>query len=340
MKTVIIGGSGFIGTNLITQLHPSTDIINLDKNPSAKFPAYTRIVDIRDKENLDKNITDDVTSVVILAAEHRDDVRPVSLYYDVNVEGTRNVLEILTKRNIKNVIFTSSVAVYGLNMVNPDENSAINPFNDYGKSKWQAEQVLQSWQEQSPDRSVVIIRPTVVFGPGNKGNVYNLLNQILTGKFMMIGHGQNKKSMAYVDNVSGFISHSIEKAESGFHVYNYVDTPDLSVNDLLKFVERYLDKKLTSVRIPYTVGYSAAKCIDLLAWVANKKFSISSVRVKKFCATTQFSGKKMLASGYKPQVSIHDGLQATLDSISMEGEANVRNIKVITPSLYKIKEAR
>jgi GlcNAc-P-P-Und epimerase len=340
MKTLIIGGSGFIGTNLITQLHPTTDIINLDKSPSAKFSGFTKIVDIRDKDNLEKNITDDISSVVILAAEHRDDVKPISLYYDVNVQGMRNVLEVLAKKNIKKVIFTSSVAVYGLNMVNPDETSKINPFNDYGKSKWQAEEVLQTWQQENSDRSVVVIRPTVVFGPGNKGNVYNLLHQILMGKFMMIGHGKNKKSMAYVDNVAGFIGHSLVNAKRGFHVFNYVDTPDLSVNDLLQFVEKYLGKKLTSVRIPYTIGYAAAKCIDVLAFVANKKFSISSVRVKKFCATTQFSGKKMLASGYTPQVSILDGLQATLDSISMEGQTNVGNIKVITPSVYKIKEAR
>ena len=81
--------------------------------------------------------------VVLLAAEHRDDVSPVSLYYDINVGGLRNVLEAMETNGVKRIVFTSSVAVYGLNKKSPDEDHPADPFNHYGKSKWQAEQVLR-----------------------------------------------------------------------------------------------------------------------------------------------------------------------------------------------------
>ena len=339
MKTLIIGGSGFIGTNLIGQLTASHDILNFDKNKSTKYSSVTTIVDIRDMDNLNTHFTSDISSVVLLAAEHRDDVAPLSLYYDVNVQGTQNVIDVCKKRKINKIIFTSSVAVYGLNMNNPSESTPVNPFNHYGESKWQAEQLLMKWQAESLERSLVIIRPTVVFGPGNKGNVYNLLSQIISGKFMMVGRGKNKKSLAYVDNVAGFIEFSLETNEPGAKVYNYIDTPDLSINELLHFVEKFLNKKISSVRIPYLFGFSAAKCIDMIAKLTKKKYAVSGVRVKKFCATTQFSSKKMLESGYLPKVSLHQGLHSTLQSITEELDSKTGSVKVMSSNVYKVKEA-
>ena len=121
-------------------------------------------------------------TVVLLAAEHRDDA-PVSLYYEVNVQGTQNVLEAMDKANVKNIIFTSSVAIYGLNKQNPDEQHPADPFNHYGKSKWQAEEILRNGTIKTNNRSLTIIRPTVIFGERNRGNVYNLLNQIASNHF-------------------------------------------------------------------------------------------------------------------------------------------------------------
>jgi GlcNAc-P-P-Und epimerase len=316
MKTAIIGGSGFIGSNLMAELYSTTDLINLDKNPSWQFSALTKIVDVRDRAKLEQCIPFGTDSVVLLAAEHRDDVTPVSLYYDVNVTGTQNVIDVCKRKCINTIIFTSSVAVYGLSTMYADEQTPANPLNDYGKSKWQAEQVLQKWQQEEPNaRTLIIIRPTVVFGPGNRGNVYNLLKQILSGRFLMIGNGKNKKSLSYIDNVSGFIHFCLSGKFSGYHLFNYADTPDLTVNQLMVFIENYLQKRLTAFRIPYAVGYPAAHCIDILSKIIRRKFAISSVRVKKFCASTQFSSTKMIDTGYVPAVSLKEGLAATLDSI-------------------------
>lgn len=228
-KVLFIGASGFVGTRLIEIARNEFDVTNFDKQQSHFYPDITVTGDVRNQEQLDQALAG-FNTVVLLAAEHRDDVSPTSLYYDVNVQGTRNVLAAMEKNNVKNIIFTSSVAVYGLNKVNPDETHPQDPFNHYGKSKWQAEEVLREWFDKSPqERSLTIVRPTVIFGERNRGNVYNLLKQIAGGKFAMVGAGTNYKSMAYVGNIVGFIKFKLANVKAGYDVYNYVDKPDLNM---------------------------------------------------------------------------------------------------------------
>jgi len=306
----VVGGSGFVGSFLLHELK-DVPVSNLDKRPSPFFNGITSLGDITKKEDLtfDKKIS----SIVLLAAEHRDDVTPISLYYDVNVKGTENVLEGMDKAGIKNLIFTSSVAIYGVNKKNPNENHYHDPFNHYGKSKWEAELAIKDWYDKDPDnKSVTIIRPTVIFGERNRGNVYNLLRQISSGRFMMIGKGQNKKSMAYVGNVAALIKNRLEKTEPGYHVFNYADKPDFSMTELTQFIEKKINIKLYSFKIPYLIGMIGGYGFDFVSVLTRRKFSISSVRVMKFCATTQFDASKV-HSVFKSPYTLEEGLNKTLE---------------------------
>ena len=299
------------GTRLIDICKNEFDITNLDKQQSPFFPDLTTIGDIRNSDSI-KNMYGKET-VVLLAAEHRDDVSPVSLYYEVNVQGTRNVLEAMDKANVKNIIFTSSVAIYGLNKQNPDEQHPADPFNHYGKSKWQAEEILREWYNKDPNnRSLTIIRPTVIFGERNRGNVYNLLNQIASNHFLMVGKGANYKSMAYVGNVAAFIKYQLENLKPGYRVYNYIDKPDMDMNDLVSVVEKSLNKKIPNIHFPYWLGMLGGYGFDILSKITGKKLAISSVRIKKFCATTRFDATKAHNCGFKAPYTLEEGLQRTL----------------------------
>lgn len=311
-KTLIIGGSGFVGSNLINLLGEE-NCQNIDKRQSTLHPDITKIHNICD-DGLKDLISSVQKTIILLAAEHRDDVYPTSLYYDVNVNGTKKVLDAMDKSGIRNIIFTSSVAVYGLDKSNPDETHPIDPFNHYGESKWEAENLLRKWYNKDPEnRSLTIIRPTVIFGEGNRGNVYNLLNQIASGRFLMIGSGNNKKSMAYVSNVASFIKHCIENQKTGYKLYNYVDEPDLSMKELIEQIEKVFNKKFLSIRIPYWIGICGGLIFDLISKLIGKKFQISAVRVKKFCATTQFNSAYIKNSTFKASYSLIEGLSRTLN---------------------------
>lgn len=314
MNVTMIGASGFVGTRLLGLLKEDSKytLKNIDLLPSHFFNDVTEIGDVRDQELMDDKLKG-ADVVVLLAAQHRDDVSPVSLYYDTNVGGMEKTLRAMEKNGVKRIVFFSSVAVYGLNKKNPNEDHPKDPFNHYGKSKWQAEQVLQEWYKKHPDWNINIIRPTVIFGERNRGNVYNLLKQIASGKFLMVGDGNNKKSMAYVGNIVAFVKYMIEHCVTGYNVFNYIDKPDYTMNDLVTHVEKVLNKHIPATHFPYWLGMLGGYGFDLLAKILGKKLTISSVRVKKFCATTEFDASKVLAMDFKAPYTLSEGLARTLE---------------------------
>lgn len=313
MKITLIGASGFVGTRLIDLLTQSCyELQNIDKQQSMFYPKITTIANVLNKEKM-ISLLKDTDIVMLLAAEHRDDVSPTSLYYDVNVGGMRNVLEAMEVNGVKRIVFTSSVAVYGLNKNNPNEDYEKDPFNHYGKSKWQAEQVLQEWYKTHLDWNINILRPTVIFGERNRGNVYNLLKQISSGKFLMVGNGNNKKSMAYVGNIVAFIKFLIENETVGYGAYNYIDKPDFTMNELVNHVSKVLNRHIPATHFPFFLGMLGGYCFDVLALITRKKLTVSSVRVRKFCATTQFDATKAQATGFKAPYTLGEGLARTLE---------------------------
>ena len=310
MNILITGGSGFVGSNLISSLRKDHKIKSLDKKHSSWHQDLTEIIDITDKNKLD-NLNFKANTLIHLAAEHRDDIYPRSLYYDVNVDGTQNIIDYSIKNNINQIIFFSSVAVYGFAKIGTDENGAINPFNDYGKSKWKAEKKLNDWYDKDPsNRSLIIVRPTVIFGPRNRGNFFNLLNQINSNKFLMIGRGNNKKSLAYINNIVDFVSFAFSLG-NGRHLFNYVDKPESDMNSIVNTIYKCLDKNKPKIRIPYLFGLMVAKLIDIIALITRKKFSISSIRIKKFCSDTSFN-TKAFNTGFKAKYSIDNAISETI----------------------------
>jgi GlcNAc-P-P-Und epimerase len=308
----VVGGSGFIGTCLCKRFVRSGKPFQiLDKAPSLAFPDQAVLADVRSLDELRAHVAEGA-ALINLAAEHRDDVRPLSLYDEVNVGGARNLCTVAREKHVNTIVFTSTVAVYGFAPLGTDESGTIAPFNDYGRTKFEAEQVFRAWQAEAPaERTLVILRPTVVFGEQNRGNVYNLLRQMASGRFVMVGRGENRKSMAYVENVAAFIEYSLGFAP-GVHVYNYIDKPDFSMNGLVARVNRMLGRpERIRVRLPYALGYVIGKGFDVVAAITGKRFAISAIRVKKFCANSVYN-TAIEQTGFVPPVPLEVALEQTV----------------------------
>lgn len=321
MKISIIGGSGFVGSNLSKLFKKKNINFQIfDNTPSKFFPEKYIYGDIRNNEELRQIANSDV--LINLAAVHRDDVKPLSLYDEINVEGSRNICKIAKENGINKIIFTSSVAVYGFAKPNTNESGEINYFNDYGRTKYLAEGVFIDWYNEDPlNRTLVIIRPTVIFGKGNRGNVYNLLNQINSKKFAMFGNGENVKSMAYVKNVAAFINHSLS-FNKGLHLYNYIDKPDINMNKLVSITRKVLfNKPNVGLRMPAFIGKFIGYIADIVSIIIKKNLPISSIRVKKFLSTTQFDSSVDKTS-FEAPYSLEDGLQKTLKYEFLEDNEN------------------
>lgn len=358
MTITIIGGSGFLGTRLTRRLLEAGHTVRIaDKRPSHAYPELWTRCDIRnapeEQAEFAESLTDADTApgaaaeaariqpmhslvevlrgsgvVINLAAEHRDDVTPKSLYDGVNVHGSGNVCEACSALGIHKIIFTSSVAVYGFAPPGTDETGEIHYFNDYGRTKYFAEEQYRAWLKKDPANSAVIIRPTVIFGEQNRGNVYNLLRQIAGGKFPMVGKGTNRKSMNYVENVAAFLQYCIEHTESlpcfdgdfdgknagRLHLFNYCDEPAYDMNTLVLDVYRALGKPKAKIfHWPYWLGYFGGLCFDVLAKLLHKKLPVSAIRVKKFCQNTYFTSRRVPETGFTAPVTLEEGIRRTID---------------------------
>lgn len=312
----IMGGAGFVGTRLAEVLSERGQAFRIfDKSLGAN-----QFIDVTRPDTFSSLPTADV--VINLAAEHRDDVFPRSLYELVNVQGAHNVCNYCRTSGINRIIFTSSVAVYGFAPEGTDETGDLNPFNDYGRTKLAAEEVYNDWLEENPNkRSLVIVRPTVIFGEQNRGNVYNLISQIARGRFIMFGPGTNRKSMAYVQNVAEFLAFSTQFSQ-GRHVYNYIDKPDLDMNTLVTKSRSILfNKENIGIRFPGWLGMLIGFGFDGLAALTGKKLAASSIRVKKFMATTAFNSS-ISDTGFTPSQTLEQGLDRTIRSEFLEDNSD------------------
>ena len=304
MKIALTGGSGFIGTRLIADLEKDGhDIKIIDI-------AHDDPLDICDKDKLIQ-ACEGCDIIYHLAAEHADNIQPIEKYYAVNGEGTQNVVAAAMANNIQKIIFTSTVAVYPMNSNHADETISPAPFNHYGKSKLEAEEHLQKWAAASPTHQLTIVRPCVVFGEGNRGNVYNLMRQIASGKFLMIGEGDNRKSMAYVGNVAAFLKFCMSLNEN-YAIYNYADKPDYKAKDLVSKIYQALGKAKPKLYLPYSLGIWIGSAFDMLGNATGRIFPISQIRIKKFCAETTVNADKA-HEVFTPVYTLEEGVQRMIN---------------------------
>ena len=310
-QLLILGGSGFIGTrlaSLFAQQHVPFRIGDLRK--SQEFADQSTECDVRHRDTF-SSLARGAGAIINLAAVHRDDVRPLSLYREVNIDGAAEVCSVVRSEGIQKIVFTSSVAVYGFQPAPVGENGPFAPFNEYGKTKLEAEGIYRAWADEDPSRTLVIIRPAVVFGEGNRGNVYNLLHQIAAGRFVMVGDGKNIKSMAYVGNVAAFLAYALSFGP-GTHIFNYVDGPDMDTHSLVEHIRLCLHRRRPLPRFPLLLALAGGHVFDAAARVTGRTFPISAIRVRKFCESTQFLADRVDSSGFVRPFTLLDALDRTI----------------------------
>ena len=308
--TTVIGGSGFVGSAVMRQLAAGGENpLNVDNiAPGTDVPGRYVSADITLLETLETALAGTET-LMFLAAEWRDNVRPLSRYTDVNVTGVANVIAVCRALGIRKMVFVSSCSVYGPTPGEVDESFAGKPINPYGESKADGEKLLLDWAGSDPEVTLVMVRPTVIFGPGNRGNVWNLANQIVNGPFLMIGDGQNRKSMAYVENVAAFLLHT-RALPPGTHIFNYADKPDMTMNELVAVVRSEAGiASRRDMRLPRGLAIAGGRVFDAASQLLGRQFGITSERVFKFCANTQYAADRAFDTGFVPPVALGDGLR-------------------------------
>ena len=301
MKYILIGGSGFIGQHFFKRLENKI-VLNLDIDSginNIEF-EYCDILNYSDLESINLSKWSELT-VIHLAAVHFDFQ---TTFYETNVNGTRNVLKFLSIHdNIKKYVFFSSVATYGDSEIGKDENSLQTPNNDYGKSKLEAEKLIKSWHNTNQEIQTIIIRPAVVFGEFNFGNVFNLFQQIRSKMFAIIGNGENIKSIAYSGNIIDSVMFSLEYISDSLFIYNYCDYPQKNISEQSNLISSLLGYN-KPLKVTFWITKFITIPIDLLEKLLKIDLKINSMRVKKFTTPTYFIADKIRNKGYKQNISI------------------------------------
>lgn len=200
-RVLITGSSGFIGTHLTRRLlADGAHVVGVDlKPPRETFEGLDyRCADVRDLSDIDLPKLDVIFN---LAAVHTTPGHPDHEYYDTNVNGALEVARLAERHDVRQIVFTSSISIYGPSEDRKVETSKPAPVSAYGKSKLMAEKIHQGWAANGSDRSLVIVRPAVVFGAGEGGNFTRMAALLKKGVFVFPGRRDTIKSCIYVEDL-------------------------------------------------------------------------------------------------------------------------------------------
>jgi nucleoside-diphosphate-sugar epimerase len=293
---LITGYSGFIGQNLIQYFKG----YNLQKM-SLRY-KFKQIIEI------------DCSLAIIHLAGKAHDLKKVSqnqVFYDANFELTKQIYDAFLKSDAKKFIFISSVKA-SVDIVTGvlTEEHIPNPITHYGKSKLLAEHYILS-KEIPEGKRVYILRPCMIHGPGNKGNL-NLLYKLVSKNIPWpLGAFENKRSFCSIDNLMFILNELIERDDITSGIYNVADNESLSTNDLIELIALSQNRKPKIWKI-------SKGLIELIAKIGDKiHLPLNSERLQKLTDSYIVSNQKIkLAIGKPLPVSSREGLLKTFKSFN------------------------
>lgn len=319
---LITGANGFIGNHLVNELFKDEyKLTILDReftnNELIEHNDISKIVwDISRGNESKKQIPKDIDAVIHLASyvhkvprskEDEDVVKKI------NVDGLRNFLNVLPK-TVEKFIFFSSVSVYGVQIgTGIAEDFPTKPVTMYGKTKLQAEKIIETWGKQN-NVITTSFRLPVVYGPGVKGNFLKLIRLIDKGLYLPIGTGENQRSMINVKNIVDAVKFILNKQKMDSNIYNVTDGMDYSIGEIYRIVTAELGKKKIGLYIPITLATNMAKIVDKCLSITRFKPPFLLDSVNKLTGSLIFSSEKIYNEiGFKPKHDIYSEIKETID---------------------------
>ena len=288
MTLLFTGASGFLGSNIIQLLNGAYNIISVGLSPQDTYlvDIATDIPTFIDAFDVVFHAAGKAHSVPKTEAEKR-------LFFDVNLQGTKNLCTALERSGIpKAFIFISTVAVYGCDSgENITEEHPLNGTTPYALSKIKAEKYLQGWCAMH-NVKLSILRPSLIAGPNPPGNLGAMIRGIRNGKYLSIAGGKARKSVLMVQDIANLLPMLIEKGG----IYNVCDSYQPSFRELEMVICKQLNKK-RPISIPYWLAKSMAVVGDCLG----EKAPINSLKLRKITSSLTFSNEKAMRElGWKP----------------------------------------
>lgn len=319
MRVAVTGAAGYIGHRLAARLSAAGhEIVALDRHDFQGAPGSTFVrCDLAEPSSYEGSLAG-IECICHLAAAKGDWGISAEEYHRDNVVATRELIAAARRAGVGRWIFYSTVGVLGPSDTPLDEHAPRRPVNPYGASKAACEALYESYAAETPDASVLVIRPAAVFGPENpwNTNIFRLIDAIYRNRFVMIGAGHEVKATAYIDNLLDahmfLMQRHAQQPRTGVEVYHYVDEPAEATATLVSRIHGQLGKKPPRLRVPLALASSIALVGDAAARLLRVDISITSARVRKFCTATHFTARRIRDMGFTQQVASDEAVRRTV----------------------------
>ena len=314
-NVVIFGGAGYIGgytinylveNNLAKKIYifdlkkPRKEVWTQNSHNAEKIGAITHeIIDVRDEI---LNELDDIDVIFNYAAIHREPGHEDFEYYETNIKGAENVVEFSNRIGCKKIVFTSSIAPYGHSDKPRVESSQVVPYSPYGSSKLVAEKIHIGWQKQHEENRLITIRPGVIFGPHEDGNVPRMKNALKKGYFVYMGNENVRKSGGYVKELVNSIFWTIQYMDNNhipYIIYNFSFRNPPTLSDYVTSINKVLGKRKKPLSLPFNFIYVMSFAISALSKLLSVNQPIHPVRVKKLKIDNMIIPEFLNTNGYE-----------------------------------------
>ncbi len=323
---VIFGGAGFIGQHLALELiqtgraktiyiadikpfHSEQLAEPLQSTYNQGQVIYINI-DVRNKIS-DSALPKTSDCIINLAAIHKQPGHQDYEYFQTNLLGAENVCDWANQIKASQIIFTSSIAVYGGGNLEKNEDSLPIPNSPYGISKLVAEKIHLAWQASNDQNSLLIIRPGVIFGHGEEGNVSRMIKAVLHHYFFFSGNKQTIKAGGYVKELTKSMLYMLDyqsKHGKKYILANFSMSPAPTVGQYVKAIQQVSNKSKLVMSVPYTLLLWASYGISMVAKMLNIKQPIDPVRVKKLVNSNIILPKALVEARYNYSYSLVSAL--------------------------------
>lgn len=322
---LVTGGTGFTGTHLVRRLlEKGHKVICVDNQKGLSCDELARegaeivLASVTEKDLMDE-LTRGCQRVYHLAAAFRKVNLGKKAYWDINVNGTRHLLEAAYKHGVERVVYCSTCGVHG-DVKNPPaaEDAPIAPEDYYQYTKYKGELVAQEFIAKG--MWVSILRPAAIYGPGDPERFYLLFKRVRSGHFTFLGNGSATYHPLYISNLIDAFELASEKDEAKGQVYLIADDRYLPIKELVLEIARALDVDLKIRHLPFWPAYAAAFCCEVLYKPLPFEPPLFRRRMDWFRQNRAFDiSKARHELGYVPLVDLPTGLALTAEWYRKEG---------------------
>ena len=323
MKTIFVtGASGFVAEFLIPILKKNGfRVVGLDRkrSPSAFCDKFL-CTDLNDHQSLELGELHEFDTLVHLAAARADWGVSDEEFERDNVQATSRVVQLAKTIGVKKIIFVSSISIFGQGRGTIlRENNQPNPINVYGRTKLAAERLVQSCADQV---DVVVVRPTVIYGPSNPentglyratdNNIFRMIDAIQRNRFVIPGDPLVVKSVCYVENIASFLAFLVQE-QTKEKEFLFADKEQLSILEIANLIKLRLGNKRNILTIPQWFLMPLAKLFDLAGAVLKVNLPINSSRVKTVNMSTALEMNRAREAGFEQPYTAISGIEKTVD---------------------------